>query len=101
MTTRAPSDPDTAFLLGKIEGQLREVIHNMNNQAMKVDALVSLKDIPDDIREIKDRLTVLETDKHRKDGAVGFGASLFRSPLVGWLVGFGLALYAWLKGHGQ
>ena len=102
---QTPSDPGTAFYLGKIEGQLRELIHNLNNEAMKNTArdekLSKLESVPGDVADIKVRLTALETDKHRRDGAVGFGSWILRSPLIGWLVGFGLALWAFLRGHGQ
>ena len=109
---QTPSDPGTAFQLGKIEGQLRELIHTQNNQAMKGDAVAEkisrLENLPDDIAEIKTglakldtRLTTLEIDKHRRDGALGFGGALMRSPVVVWLAVAALAVWTWWKGHGQ
>lgn len=65
MPSRAPSDPDTAMALGEIRGQLREIIHTMRNEEMKNDALArtiaKLENVPDDIVEIKKRLTALAT----------------------------------------
>ncbi len=105
MTTRAPSDPESAMILGELRGQLREMVHNLNNQAMKNDAtakiIAKLESVPDDISEIKDRLTALERDKDRRDGAMGFGIWLVRSPLVAWLSAGALIAWTWLKGHGQ
>lgn len=109
---QTPADPGTAFQLGKIEGQLRELIHTQNNQAMKGDAVAEkiskLEGLPDDIAEIKNglakldgRLTALEVDKHRRDGAMGFGSWLMKSPLVAWLAAGALVLWTWLKDQGQ
>ena len=84
MPARAPSDPDTAMMLGEMRGQLRELIHQGNNQAMKNDAvakaLAKLESIPDQLTKIEQRLTALETDKNRRDGAYGFGGAVLRSP---------------------
>ncbi len=102
---RAPADPDTAMALGEIRGQLREIIHTMRNEEMKNDALArtiaKLENVPDDIAEIKKRLTALERDKDRRDGAVGFGAWLLKSPLVAWLAAAALMAWTWWKGQGQ
>ena len=104
-THRAPTDPDTAMILGEIRGQLRELIHNMRNEEMKNDVLAKtiakLESVPGDIAEIKQRLTTLEMDRHRRDGAMGFGTWFLRSPLIGWLAGFSLALWFWWKEQGQ
>lgn len=64
MTARAPADPDTAMMLGEMRGQLRELIHQQNNQVMKGDAMADklgkLAAIPDDIAEIKKSLESIE-----------------------------------------
>lgn len=96
---------ETAMMLGEMKGQLRELIHQGNNQAMKNDAvartLAKLETIPDDIAEIKARLTTLEADRHRREAERGMLGMMLRSPLVGWLAGFALALWAWWKGQGH
>ena len=72
MPARAPSDPDTAMMLGEMRGQLRELIHQGNNQAMKNDAvaraLAKLESIPEQLTKIESRLDALETDKSRREG---------------------------------
>lgn len=104
MTARTPS-PDTAIMLGEMRGQLRELIHTLNNQVMKNDAnakiIAQLESLPADISEIKTRLTALEADKNRRDGAVGLGAWLLRSPLVAWILAGAVIGWTWLRGHGQ
>lgn len=98
-------DTNTALMLGEMRAQLRELIHQGNNQAMKNDAvariLSKLETIPEDIADIKERLTTLENDRLKRDTERGLLATLARSPVVGWLAGFGLALWAWWKGQGQ
>lgn len=105
MPSRAPSDPETAMMLGEMRGQLRELIHNQNNQVMKNDAiaraLAKLESLPEDIAEIKDRLTALERDKDRRDGAMGFGSWLLKSPVVAWLMAAAVVVWTWLRGQGQ
>lgn len=112
MPSRAPSDPETAMMLGEMRGQLREMIHNMNNEAQKGVArdekLTKLAAIPDDISDIKNsvksiegRLSNLETDKVKRETERGVLATVVRSPLVGWIAGFALAVWAWWKGQGN
>jgi hypothetical protein len=101
----ALTDPDMAMMLGEMKGQLRELIHQGNNQAMKNDAvartLAKLEGMPDQLTEIERRLTTLETDKDRRDGRDGLWSALIRSPLVAWLFAAAVIGWTWLKGHGQ
>ena len=102
---QTPADPGTAFQLGKIEGQLRELIHQQNNEAMKNTArdekLAKLANVPADIVAIKLEVATLKTDKDRRDGALGFGSALLKSPLVLWLAIAALAAWNWIRGHAQ
>jgi hypothetical protein len=49
------------MILGEMRGQLREVVHTLNNQTMKLDALtrevVALGPIAAEIAQMKTRLT--------------------------------------------
>ena len=112
--TRAstPTDPAAAEAIGEIRGQLREIIHGMNNDRQRNEAiaraLAKLENVPDDIGEVKKslnklegRMTALEVDKHRRDGAMSFGTWLMKSPLVAWLAAAALVLWTWLKDNGQ
>jgi len=71
--------------VGEIKGQLREVIHVMNNNSMKIDALAVIVATQAEIvrrvevaenrqNEHHRRLAVLEADKHRREGAIGLVA---------------------------
>lgn len=65
-----PTEPSALLLLGEIRGQLRELIHNANNNSQKLDAL-SL------------RVQALEQDKSRREGAIGLAEwSLRYGPIL-------------------
>lgn len=92
----------TGMMLGELKGQMRELIHNVNNMSMKLDGLtrevVGAQELPAKVADIDRRVTDLETDKNRRDGAMGFGGWLLKSPLIGWLATAAIALWALLRG---
>lgn len=92
----------TGLLLGEIRGQMRELIYNLNNATAKIDVLtekvIATAALPGRIEKLEERVTALEADRNRRDGAMSFGGWVIRSPLVGWLAGAGLALWMLLKG---
>ncbi len=73
------------LLLGEIKGQLRELIHTSNNNAMKLDALGL-------------RVSKLESESDRRDGAASVVGTIMRSPAIGWLVGAAISAWAVLSG---
>lgn len=109
---RAPADPDAAMILGELRGQLRELIHNQNNEAQKGVArdekLTKLSAVPDDIAEIKKavgsidrRLTHLEADKSRREGERGVLNTMMKSPLLAWIFAAAVIAWTWIKGDAQ
>lgn len=88
MTERTTMDGNSMFLLGKIEGQLREVIHAQNNMAAKIDAMSI-------------RLAALEAESHQKKGAAAIWTMILKSPAVGWMIGVLGAVSAYLYGRTQ
>lgn len=98
---QTPADPGTAFQLGKIEGQLRELIHNQNNEAMKNTArdekLARLANVPEDIGAIKIEIATLKTDKDRREGERGVFQAILRSPTLLWLAVLAVAVWTALK----
>lgn len=95
------TDPNVIMILGEVRGQLREIIHTMNNQSMKNDAvakqLAKLEGVPEQLSKLDARMTALEQDRYRRDGAMGIGAWLMRTPLLGWVVGICLAAWAYYR----
>lgn len=83
--TNAPELDGVALLLGEIKGQLRELIHNSNNNALKLDALGV-------------RVANLETERNQRDGASGLIRMVLKSPAIGWLVGAAITAWAVLTG---
>lgn len=96
-------DNSTAMMLGEVRGQLRELVHQGNNQAMKNDAvartLAKLESVPDDIAEIKNRLTALETERARRESERGMFIAVMRSPALGWFVGALTTVWLYLTGR--
>lgn len=91
--------------LGEVKGQLREVIHTMNNTAQKVDALaekvILAAELPARVTALDVRVVALETDRNRRDGATGIIGTILKSPAIGWLVGAALTVWALLSGSGK
>ena len=78
-------DPNALLLLGEIRGQLRELIHTGNNNSAKLDALAI-------------RVSALESDKSRREGAANVFQAILRSPAVAWIISAGITVWALLSG---
>lgn len=90
MPPRKPTDnPDletgVPYLLGQIQGQLRELIHSSNNNGQRIEALST-------------RVAALEASNDRREGAAGVVQMILKSPMIGWLVGAGVSAWAVLTG---
>lgn len=73
------------FLLGQISGQLRELIHLVNNISTKQDALAL-------------RVAALEAAEQRREGASNLLGTILKSPALGWLLGASITAWAILTG---
>lgn len=90
-----------AVKVGEISGQLRELIHNNNNMATKVDGILRqslLAPSAEDYAQLAQRVATLEAKENRRDGATGLGAAILKSPVLGWIVGIVVAAFAAIKG---
>jgi hypothetical protein len=92
----------TGMMLGELKGQMRELIHTVNKLTQKVDVLaervIGAAGLPAKVKDLEDRLVALETDKNKREGAMGFGAWLLKSPALGWFVGAAVSAWAILTG---
>lgn len=90
------------MILGELRGQMREVIHGMNNLSSKVDGLsrevIGLGSLAGEMADMKSRIAVLEIGNNRRIGAEGVVAAIMRSPALGWLVGAAVTAWAILTG---
>lgn len=80
------ADPNSLLLLGEIRGQLRELIHTSNNNAMELKALTL-------------RVGLLEGDKYRRDGAANVFHAIVKSPAVAWIISAAVTVWAVLSGR--
>lgn len=79
------------MILGEMRGQLREVVHSLNNLTQKFDTLsrevIGLAGLGAEMMDMRARLAILETDRNRRDGALGAADMVIKSPMLGWVVG--------------
>jgi hypothetical protein len=104
------SDVELALALGQIQGQLKELVHSVANQSQREEAMgraiAELKNIPDDIREIKsslsalsNRMTQIEMKDQREEGGRGVILTILKSPTVAWVITVGAGLWALVSGR--
>lgn len=90
------------MILGEMRGQLREVVHSMNNLTQKFDGLtrevIGLAGLGSIVAALQKSVAELEKDRDRRDGATGTIAAILKSPLIGWIVGLAITGFAILKG---
>lgn len=97
------NDPNT-LLLGEMRGQLRELVHTVNNLSVKFDSLsrdvIGLGLLAGEITDMKVRMSAvlervdsLEGSESRRAGATSVISVIMKSPTLGWLVG--AAVTAW------
>lgn len=91
------------MILGELRGQMREVIHSVNNLSSKVDGLsrevIGLGSLAGEIADMKARIAILEIGNNRRVGAEGVVTAIMRSPTLGWLVGAAITAWAILTGR--
>jgi len=96
--------------LGEMRGQLREMIHQSNNTAHKLDTMydnvAAIKAQLSDVENLRGKVATLEKDvddlkqeRSRRIGAMGLGDRILKSPLIGWIIGAALAAWAFLHGR--
>ncbi len=101
-TEKRQDDAGNAMILGEMRGQMREMVHSLNNLSGKFDGLtrevIGLSTLAADIGDLKARVKLIEEKGNRQDGAAGAWAMILRSPTLGWLVGAAITAWAILTG---
>lgn len=97
-----PSDIGALTLaVGEMRGQLREMNHNQNNIAQKIDLLTEkalLAPTSAQIESLTKRVDVLEADKDRTEGAKGVFAAILQSRFAAWAAAAIAVVFAAIKG---
>ena len=94
-----PDDQSLTLAVGRMEGQMREVVHTMNNLAQKFEDLMrtvdrtshlpaAVEENKADIAALAIRVTALEAIEHQRRGAISLGAALLKT--VPWLIPAGI-----------
>ena len=91
------------MVMGELKGQIKELIHSVNNQSQKLDSLTERvllhSETPAKLTALEIRVTALETERNRRDGATGIVAAILKSPSFGWLVGGAGTVWALVTGR--
>lgn len=98
-----------AMILGEMRGQLREVVHAMNNLSGKFDgltrevvALGALATLVGKLEAQADaidvRLKAVEAKQSQQSGAAGMVKTILNSPVLGWIFLGAVTLWAALNG---
>ena len=99
---RQPPESNQDMILGEMRGQLREVVHSVNNLSSKFDGLsrevIGLGAFVTDIAALKADVAGLKRDRDQRDGAQGLLGLILKSPALGWLVGAAISAWAILTG---
>ncbi|UIJ43804.1 hypothetical protein LZK98_11945 [Sphingomonas cannabina] len=103
--TQAADLQNISIAVGEVRGQLREVVHGVNNMAQKVDNMSdkvsALVSVPGKMAELEARVTVLEAAENQRVGAMGFGGWLLKVLPIGAISAAIGAISAFLTGrHG-
>lgn len=100
------SDPmNQDMILGEMRGQLRELVHQVNNLSAKFDALtrevIALGPIAVQIAELRAEVDVLKVAKNQQAGAHNVISTILKSPTLGWMVGAISVIWLYLTGKLQ
>lgn len=90
-----------AVKVGEISGQLRELIHNQNNMAQKIDGMTErllTGPTAEDFAKLHARVDKLEAERDRNDGAKGVFAGILKSPVAAWIAAIVAAVFGAIKG---
>ncbi len=77
----------------KLDGQ-GQTLHSMDTRLVRMEANDEL------IRALVLKVDALERDKDRRDGAMSGFEWIAKSPLIGWCIAGGVALWAIVNGQG-
>lgn len=90
------------MVLGELRGQVRELVHAMNNLSGKFDGLtrevVKHSVLAEEVGELKVSVAAILAQQNKDAGAKGMLHSVITSPALGWLFTIAVMLYGFLSG---
>lgn len=107
MSEPDPIEGPNSMILGEMRGQLREVVHSMNNLSMKFDGLTrevvalgalaaAVGKLEAELDAIKARLKAAEDRQNQQVGAGAIVKEVLASPLIAWIFMAAVAAWAFL-----
>lgn len=103
MPDTPPPNATSDLIIGEMRGQLREVVHSVNNLGSKFDGLarevMSLATLAGEMGKLQAKVEMLEATKLRSEGATNLGLAIMKSPTLGWLVGAATTVWALVTGR--
>lgn len=102
MSPRSVSDQaNQDMILGELRGQVRELVHSVNNLSGKFDGLtrevIALGPLAVQIAEIKADVQKLKEAHLKQDGAKNLVVWFLQSPLFAWVAAAAVIISAWWK----
>lgn len=89
------NDPQMMLMFGEMRGQMRELVHSVNNLLLKFESLAKevgeSSHIPGDVADLKLRVSALEAAENKRSGALNLAG--FLTKVVPWTgLGAGLGI---------
>lgn len=77
------NDSQMILMFGEMRGQMRELVHTLNNLVAKFESLAKEvgdgSHIPADVADLKLRVAALEAAENRRSGALNLSSFLFKA----------------------
>ena len=100
---------EQAIILGELRGQVKELIHSVNNLSGKVDGMgekvMAVTFLANEIGDLKAKTAVIETRlaaqeamNHQSKGAKDVISVILKSPMLLWIIVLAAAIYTYVKG---
>lgn len=90
------------MILGELRGQVRELVHSVNNLGAKFDGLtrevIALGPLAVQIAELKSDVQRLKETQLKETGAKNLAVWFIQSPLVAWILAVAVVIWTALRG---
>lgn len=102
-TPPVEAPPSNDMVLGEMRGQLREVVHTLNNLSSKFDALtrevIALGPLAADLQQLKTDVAALKEAQSKQSGVNATIIAVLHSPVILWVVMVAGIIWATVTGR--